>query len=118
MAALLQESLSMAHRTSKPVEADRPTKCNPGRDDAEIIIPLTPINHFPARRNRFGLEEVPDRTAHCLFRAFQQRRTWIVPAPVGVVNPMIWWIETAGAENPGRHEIPEFIAPDVAWIKL
>lgn len=31
---------------------------------------------------------------------------------------IIWWIETAGAKHPGRDEIPEFIAPDMGWIKL
>src|SRR5262245_59658877 len=30
----------------------------------------------------------------------------------------IWWIETAGAEHPGRDEIREFVAPDMGWIKL
>ena len=34
------------------------------------------------------------------------------------MNPMIWWIETAGAEHPGRFEIREFVAPDMGWIKL
>ena len=31
---------------------------------------------------------------------------------------MMWWIETAGAEGPGRDEIPKFVAPDVGWVKI
>ena len=34
------------------------------------------------------------------------------------MNSMTRWIETAGAEDPGRDEILEFVAPDVGWIKL
>src|SRR5262245_59676173 len=47
-----------------------------------------------------------------------QCRAWIVPAPVGVVNSMTRWIDPCSAKEPGRHEIPEFIAPDMSWIQL
>ena len=63
----------------------------------------------------------PDRTAQHSVHGFcrlQQRRTWIVPTPVHVMNSMSWWIETAAAEKSGRDEILEFIAPDVGWIEF
>lgn len=34
------------------------------------------------------------------------------------MNPMTRRIKTAGAEEPGRDEIPEFIAPHVGWIEF